>query len=29
MGPERYLMGLFKDEDQVVAAVNELKASSL
>ena len=28
MGPERYLMGLFKDEDQVVAAVNELKASS-
>jgi len=28
MGPERYLMGLFKDEDKVVAAVNELKASS-
>jgi len=28
MGPERYLMGLFKDEDQVVSAVNELKASS-
>ena len=28
MGPERYLMGLFKDEDQVVAAVNELKAST-
>ena len=28
MGPERYLMGLFKDEDQVVTAVNELKASS-
>ena len=28
MGPERYLMGLFKDEDQVVATVNELKASS-
>ncbi len=28
MGPERYLMGLFKDEDQVVAAVNELKASA-
>ena len=28
MGPERYLMGLFKDEDQVVATVNELKAST-
>jgi len=28
MKPERYLMGLFKDEDQVVAAVNELKTSS-
>jgi molybdopterin-containing oxidoreductase family membrane subunit len=28
MGPERYLMGLFKDEDKVVAAVNELIASS-
>jgi hypothetical protein len=28
MGPERYLMGLFKDEDQVVAAVNELKTSA-
>lgn len=28
MGPERYIMGLFKDEDQVVAAVNQLKASS-
>ncbi len=28
MGPERYLMGLFKDEDQVVAAVNGLKGSS-
>jgi hypothetical protein len=28
MGPERFLMGLFKDEDQVVAAVNDLKASS-
>ena len=28
MGPERYLMGLFKDEDQVVATVNELKSSS-
>lgn len=28
MGPECYLMGLFKDEDQVVAAVNELKAST-
>lgn len=28
MGPKRYLMGLFKDEDQVVAAVNELKAST-
>jgi len=28
MGPERYIMGLFKDEDQVVAAVNELKTSS-
>ena len=28
MGPERYLMGLFKDEDKVVAAVNELKTSS-
>ena len=28
MGPERYLMGLFKDEDQVVAAVNDLKGSS-
>ena len=27
MGPERYLMGLFKDENQVVAAVNELKTS--
>ena len=27
MGPERYLMGLFKDEDRVVAAVNELKSS--
>jgi len=28
MEPERYIMGLFKDEDQVVAAVNELKTSS-
>jgi len=28
MGPERYLMGLFKDENQVVSAVNQLKASS-
>ena len=28
MGPERYLMGLFKDEDQVVATVNDLKSSS-
>ena len=28
MRPERYLMGLFKDEDQVVAAVNELKISA-
>ena len=27
MRPERYLMGLFKDEDRVVAAVNELKSS--
>ena len=27
MGPKRFLMGLFKNEDQVVAAVNELKAS--
>ena len=27
MGPERYLMGLFKDENQVVATVNELKTS--
>jgi molybdopterin-containing oxidoreductase family membrane subunit len=25
---ERYIMGLFKDEDQVVAAINELKQSS-
>ncbi len=23
MGPERYLMGLFKDKNQVVAAVND------
>ena len=28
MGSERYLMGLFKDEDRVVAVVNELKASA-
>ena len=28
MAHERYLMGLFKDEDQVVATVNELKAST-
>ena len=28
MGPERYLMGLFKDEDQVIATVNDLKAST-
>ena len=27
MGSERYLMGLFKDENKVVSAVNELKAS--
>jgi molybdopterin-containing oxidoreductase family membrane subunit len=27
MDPERFIMGLFKDEDQVVAAVNELKTS--
>ena len=25
---ERYIMGLFKDEDQVVAAINDLKQSS-
>ena len=25
---ERYIMGLFKDEDQVVGAINELKQSS-
>jgi molybdopterin-containing oxidoreductase family membrane subunit len=25
---ERYVMGLFKDEDQVVAAINDLKQSS-
>ena len=25
---ERYIMGLFKDEDQVVATLNELKQSS-
>ena len=25
---ERYMMGLFKDEDQVVAAINDLKQSS-
>jgi molybdopterin-containing oxidoreductase family membrane subunit len=28
MPPERYIMGLFKDEDQVVAAINDLKQSS-
>ena len=28
MAHDRYLMGLFKDEDQVVAAVNELRAST-
>lgn len=27
MASERYLMGLFKDEDRVVVAINELKAS--
>jgi len=28
MPPERYIMGLFKDEDQVVAAIYDLKQSS-
>ena len=28
MEPKRYIMGLFKDEDRVVSAVNELKKSS-
>jgi hypothetical protein len=28
MEPKRYIMGLFKDEDQVVSAVDELKKST-